>query len=104
MCDRLAILRSGKLVELGTLEDMRHLSAVTVSATFDGQPPAVGHLKNVKNVQATAHELVCQVQGDIGPLLSVLVAAQPKTLLSREPSLEELFLSIYGEEESKAKK
>jgi len=101
LCDRLAILRSGKLVELGTLEEMRHLSAVTVQATFAGKPPKVSHNKNVKNVRASGRQVVCQVQGDIAPLLAVLAAAEPKTLLSREPSLEELFLSLYGAEEGR---
>ena len=100
LCDRLAILRAGKLVELGTLEEMRHLSAVTVTATFADKPPKINHIKNVQNIRASGHEVVCQVQGDITPLLSALAAAKPKTLLSREPSLEELFLSLYGEEES----
>jgi len=98
LCDRLAILRSGKLVELGTLEEMRHLSAVTVTATFAGHPPKLNHLKDVKNIHTTGHQVTCQVQGDIAPLLAILSAAKPQTLLSREPSLEELFLSLYGEE------
>ena len=96
LCDRLAILRSGKLVEFGTLEELRHLSAVTVEATFAGVPPKVHGIAGVKDVHVTGHHLVCQVQGDIAPLLTVLAAAKPKTLLSREPSLEELFLSLYG--------
>ncbi|HEV2403516.1 MAG TPA: ABC transporter ATP-binding protein [Candidatus Saccharimonadales bacterium] len=99
LCDRLAILRAGKLVELGTLEQMRHLSAVTVQATFAGPPPKVGRIKGVSHVQVTGHQLTCQVQGPIAELLSILSAARPRTLLSREPSLEELFLSIYGDKD-----
>lgn len=99
LCDRLAILRRGKLVELGTLEEMRHLSALTVEATFTGKPPKVDHIKGVSSVKIVGHQLVCQVQGSIDPLLEVLAAHHPKTLLSREPSLEELFLSLYGDEE-----
>ena len=38
----------------------------------------------------------CQVQGPVGPLLKVLAAAGVSELLSREPSLEELFLALYG--------
>ena len=101
LCDRIAILRSGKLVELGTLAEMRHLSAVSIQATFDGQPPKVNHIAGVTAVEVVGHQLSCQVQGPIGPLLAVLSAAHPKTLLSREPSLEELFLSIYGDSEVK---
>jgi len=99
LCDRVGILRAGKLVEVGTLADMRHLSALTVEATFTGIPPHLPKLHGVSNVHVTGHQLTCQVQGSIDELLSVLAAAHPKTLLSREPSLEELFLSLYGSEE-----
>ncbi|HSX07507.1 MAG TPA: ABC transporter ATP-binding protein [Candidatus Saccharimonadales bacterium] len=101
LCDRVAILRAGKLVEVGTLAEMRHLSALTVEATFAGDPPKVDHIKGVSNVRITGHALSCQVQGSIDGLLSVLASAHPKTLLSREPSLEELFLSLYGDEEAR---
>ncbi len=95
----MAILRAGKLVESGTLADMRHLSALTVEATFATTPPNVSHITGVKDVKVTGHNLTCQVQGPIDELLTVLAAAHPHTLLSREPSLEELFLSLYGAEE-----
>jgi ABC-2 type transport system ATP-binding protein len=99
LCDRVAILRAGKLVEVGTLEQMRHLSAVTVTATFKGTPPSVKDVKSVTHVHVSGHELTCQVQGPIDELLSVLAKHKPQTLLSREPSLEELFLALYGEQE-----
>jgi ABC-2 type transport system ATP-binding protein len=99
LCDRVAILRKGKLVELGSLAQMRHLSAVSVEATFDHEPPNIGHLPGVSDVVVTGHQLSCQVHGPIEALLQELVASHPKTLLSREPSLEELFLSLYGDED-----
>jgi polyether ionophore transport system ATP-binding protein len=100
LCDRIAILRAGRLVEVGTLAQMRHLSAVTVEATFPGAPPAeVTRIPGVSAVQVAGHNLTCQVHGPIDDLLAVLASGHPKTLLSREPSLEELFLSIYGEQE-----
>jgi ABC-2 type transport system ATP-binding protein len=99
LCDRVGILREGKLVELGTLQEMRHLSALTVEALFEGTPPNVEHIKGVSNVKITGHQLVCQVQGPIDQLLSTLAAAHPKSLLSREPSLEELFLNLYGDKD-----
>jgi ABC-2 type transport system ATP-binding protein len=102
LCDRVAILRTGKLIELGSLAEMRHLSALTVQATFTGEPPKVEHLKGVSDVSIVGHQLSCQVQGPIDELLEVLTAAKPKTLLSREPSLEELFLSLYGDQTKQA--
>jgi ABC-2 type transport system ATP-binding protein len=99
LCDRVGILRSGKLVELGTLAEMRHLSAVSIEATFDTIPPSVSHIPGVSGIEVIGHQLSCRVNGPIDQLLSVLSAARPKTLLSREPSLEELFLSIYWDSE-----
>lgn len=99
LCDRVGILRAGKLVELGTLAEMRHLSSLTVEAIFEGTPPKVDHLKGVSHVKVTGHQLVCQIQGPIDQLLSTLAAAKPKSLLSREPSLEELFLNLYGDKD-----
>lgn len=96
LADRVAIIRGGKLIEEGTLASMRHLSAVTVEATFAGAPPDVTKLKGVSSVSIVGTHVSCQVVGDIAPLLKVLVAARPRTLLSHEPTLEELFLSLYG--------
>ena len=98
LCDRIAILRAGRLAEIGTLAQMRHLSAVTVEASFPASPPAVDEVAGVSAVQIAGHHLTCQVRGPIDDLLTVLAAGHPDTLLSREPSLEELFLSIYGEQ------
>ena len=99
LCDRIAILRAGRLAEIGTLAQMRHLSALTVEASFPGLPPAVDKVPGVGAVQVAGHHLTCQVHGPVDELLTVLAAAHPDILLSREPSLEELFLSIYGQQE-----
>ncbi len=101
VCDRVAILRAGELVEVGTLSELRHLSALTVTATFDSAPPSVKGVKGVTSVKVAGHELRCQVQGPIESLLTVLAAHHPKTLISSEPSLEELFLSLYGDKDIK---
>jgi ABC-2 type transport system ATP-binding protein len=82
---------------------MRHLSAITIEATFSGDPPRVGHLKGVSNVRIMGHQLSAQVHGSIDEFLTVLARAHPKTLLAHEPSLEELFLSIYDGSEIRNK-
>jgi len=97
VCDRVAILRDGRLVETGTLADMRHLSALTVEARFDGVVPDLSVVPGVSSVEADGRTVRCQVRGSIEPLVKVLAAAGVTELLSREPSLEELFLAQYGE-------
>lgn len=95
LCDRVAVLREGKLVELGTLDELRHFSALTIEATFHGAPPDVKGIENVSNIEIHDSFLRCNVQGPVDELLAVLAKAKPISLLSRKPSLEELFLALY---------
>ncbi len=96
LCDRVGILRDGRLVEMGTLAELRHLSSLTVEATFDGTVPDLTGVPGVSAVEVTGHVVRCHVQGTVEPLLEVLAASGVHQLLSREPSLEELFLAQYG--------
>jgi ABC-2 type transport system ATP-binding protein len=96
LCDRVGILRDGKLVEVGTLEQMRHLSALTVEATFEGTPPDLTRVRGVENVTVTGNTVRAHVQGSVHDLLGALAAANVTNFLSREPTLEELFLAHYG--------
>jgi len=95
LCDRIGILRAGVLVEMGTMAEMRHLSALTVEVIFDGRVPDVSQVPGVSMVDVQGSTLHCQVRGSIEPLLGALVGTGVQELLSREPSLEELFLSHY---------
>jgi ABC-2 type transport system ATP-binding protein len=96
ICDRVAILRAGRLVEVGVLADMRHLSALHVEADLDGPVPDLSGIAGVQGVEVDGHHLRCQVTGSIEPLLAQLAAVGVRRLISREPSLEELFLAHYG--------
>ena len=96
LCDRVGILREGKLIEMGTLSDMRHLSALTMEATSDGPMPDLTGVPGVTSVQTNGRVVRCHVRGSVDPLLKVLSNAGVTRLLSREPSLEELFLAQYG--------
>jgi ABC-2 type transport system ATP-binding protein len=99
LCDRVAVLRQGKLVELGTLEELRHLSALSVEATFSTTPPDVSKIKGVSNIEITDNRLKCNVSGNIDELLATVAKAKPISFLSRKPSLEELFLALYDGDE-----
>ena len=96
LCHRVAIVRAGRLVEIGTLEQMRHLSTLSIEAELDGPAPDVSGLPGVSAVVIEANRLRCQVSGSIGPLVAVLAGVGVRRLISREPSLEEIFLAHYG--------
>jgi ABC-2 type transport system ATP-binding protein len=96
LCDRVGILREGRLVEMGTLEEMRHLSTLTVEATFGGVPPDLTGVAGVKRAVVDGRRVHLEVQGPIEPVVDALAGTGVRELLSREPSLEELFLAHYG--------
>jgi len=96
LCDRVGILRDGVLIDVGTLAELRHLSSLTVEATFDGSVPDLSRVPGVSSVEYDGRVVRCQVRGSVEPLLQVLAASSVHELLSREPSLEELFLAHYG--------
>jgi len=95
VCDRVGILRAGRLVDEGTLGQLRHLSTQTVEVTFDGHVPELPPLPGVEVAQAGANALRFQVSGDVGPLIAALAGHPLVSLASRLPSLEEIFLHHY---------
>jgi polyether ionophore transport system ATP-binding protein len=95
LCDRVGILRQGRLVEEGTLTELRHLSAQIVEVSFDGEVPSVPDLPGVQALRVGANALRFQVHGSVRPLIAVLGTLPIATLTSREPSLEEIFLHQY---------
>jgi ABC-2 type transport system ATP-binding protein len=102
LCDRVGILREGRLVEEGTLDELRHLSRHFVEATFSGPPPALALPSGVTATPAGETSLRFDVSGAIGPLLDALAGTGVTALTSREPSLEELFLAQYDREPENA--
>jgi ABC-2 type transport system ATP-binding protein len=96
LCDRVAILRAGHLIELGSLAEMRHLSALQVEVEVDGSAPDLSTVPGVRVLEVDGGRIRCQVTGPIEPLLSALAEVRVRHLVSKEPSLEELFLAHYG--------
>ena len=95
VCDRVGILREGRLVDQGTLQELRHLGAQTVEVTFAGAVPELQPPSGVQVVSAGPRALRFEVTGSVGPLIAALAGHPVETLTSREPSLEEIFLHHY---------
>jgi ABC-2 type transport system ATP-binding protein len=97
VCDRVAVLRQGVLVEHGTLAELRHLHAHTVEATYEGEPPDLEGVSGIEDVYVSDGMIRLQVTGSTDPLLKALAAAHVPSIQMREPSLEELFHAFYDE-------
>jgi ABC-2 type transport system ATP-binding protein len=103
LCDRVGILRNGRLVDEGTLQELRHLAAQTVEVTFTGPAPTLPQLDGVHVEHAGVNALRFEVTGSIGPLIAALAEHPVATLTSREPSLEEIFLHHYDGSEARVR-
>ncbi|HET8651872.1 MAG TPA: ABC transporter ATP-binding protein [Gaiellaceae bacterium] len=95
VCDRVGILREGRLVDEGALATLRHLRGQTVEVSFDGRVPDLPALPGVEVANAGPNALRFQVSGGIGPLVAALANQPVVSLESRAASLEEIFLHHY---------
>ena len=78
LCDRVGILRDGRLVEEGTLAELRHLSAQTVDITFDGPAPTLPELPGVRlTSETTSRPASAAISGPGGPVTSQCSACDP---------------------------
>ena len=97
VCDRVAMLRAGRIVEIGHLDVLRGLAALRVHAVVKGLVPDLAGLEGVSNVVVDGQTIECDVAGSMEPLVSALANVGVLHMTTREPSLEELFMSHYGD-------
>jgi ABC-2 type transport system ATP-binding protein len=96
LADRVTIIRDGKAVETGTLEDLRHLRRNHVRAEVSGPVPDLTSLPGVYDVSVDGGTVSCTVDPEGLPaLLEALTRAGVRALTSVPPTLEELFLDAY---------
>jgi len=115
LCDRVTIIRAGRTVETGTLSQLRHLTRTSIAAELATRPAGLDGLAGVHDLvvdvspaqadtAAAAADgagqscrVRCEVDTDrLADLLSLLVAAGVRSLVSQPPTLEELFLRHYA--------
>ncbi|HZO79207.1 MAG TPA: ABC transporter ATP-binding protein [Solirubrobacteraceae bacterium] len=101
VCDRVGILRAGRLVDQGTLAELRHLNAQTLEVTFDGKAPKLAPLPGVAVAAMGVGGLRLEVSGPLRPVLAALADHPVVSLTSREQSLEEIFLHHYDHDDGR---
>lgn len=97
LCDRVSIIRAGRVVEAGTLTELRHLTRTQVVAVLPGAvPDEFVHLPGVHDPVVDGERFTCQVDdAALAGLVSRLGALGVRSLTSSPPTLEELFLRHY---------
>ncbi|MER7542354.1 ABC transporter ATP-binding protein [Spirillospora sp. NPDC127506] len=98
LCDRVTIIRNGVAVESGTLDDLRHLTRTSIHAELAA--PLDGHaLPGAHDVEADGTTVKFEVDTpQLDAALRALTEIGVRSLVSRPPTLEELFLRHYKDE------
>lgn len=100
LCDRVTIVRAGRVVEEGTLADMRHLTRSAVTVTTDAAPERIRALAGVHDLVADDGTLRFGAEASaVAGVVAALDGHRVEALTVEPPSLEELFLRHYGQEE-----
>ena len=97
--DRVAVLRAGKVVALGTVAELRGQARQRIEVWFVGEPPTaeLNALPGVVDQIIDDHRFTATLSGSIEPLLGVLARQHIVSMLVEEPDLEETFLDLYGD-------
>jgi ABC-2 type transport system ATP-binding protein len=103
LCDRVSIIRAGRMVESGTLAELRHLTRTSIAAELAGPPDGLAALPGVHNFQAQDGRVRFDVDNQaLDAALRRLTAVGVRSLTSQPPTLEELFLRHYQAEQPAA--
>jgi ABC-2 type transport system ATP-binding protein len=104
-CDRVAIIREGRLVRVDRVDALRDLAHHQVELRFAGPAPVTEFkkLSGISDVEVEDHVLRLRVLGPITPVVQAAARLGVIDFLSHEPSLEETFLAQYGREATEVK-
>ena len=98
VCDRVAILRAGRLIEIDSIADLRRLRRTVVEVSFRDSKPLLDNIPGVSGIEHVAGDrLRFSLSGPPAPALRALALADVTALAMREPTLEEIFLDYYGQ-------
>ncbi|MFE4468415.1 ATP-binding cassette domain-containing protein [Leifsonia sp. NPDC056824] len=100
LCDRVSIIREGKTVETGTLDELRHLTRTEISFAADGiTDEQLARIPDAHDLRTDNGRVKFTADSDgLPPVLAALADLNAKSLTVAPPSLEELFLRHYGDE------
>ena len=99
VCDRVAIIRQGRLVALEGMAQLRARLKRNVDMRLAGPPPLLQGVAGVSDLRIADGRLTCHVEGDLRPFLAAIVGAAIVDLTIEPARLEEAFLEFYEGQE-----
>lgn len=99
LADRISIVRAGRVVETGSLSDLRHMTRTTVVAQTDRPADRIDQLPGVHDLTYEDGQVRFQVDGDrIDPVVRALAPLGVRSLVAHPPTLEQLLMRHYGDD------
>jgi ABC-2 type transport system ATP-binding protein len=98
VCDRVAIIRLGRLVALEDVPALLARRKRNVEIRLDGSPPDLDGVPGVSDVRTGEGWLACRLEGDVGPFLAAIAGSAVHDLTIEPARLEEAFLEFYETE------
>ncbi len=98
VCDRVAIVRAGRLVALEDVGELVARRRRSVTARLDGPGPDLVGVAGVSEVEVAGGILTCSLAGDPGPFLEALRGIALTDLVIEPARLEDVFLELYAGE------
>lgn len=96
LCDRVAIIREGEIIETGTLEELRHLTRSLFQVETRIPADRLSTFPGVHDLEQTERKAVFQVDSEqVGVVLEYLTGLGVMKLESMPPTLEDLFMRHY---------
>ncbi len=97
ICDRVAIVREGHLVTVGPIGELLGAKAhrLEIELADPNAAAAVARVPGLEQVKVDGTRVSGLYRGSFDPLLAALAGRSVVSFVSREPSLEEIFLSYY---------
>jgi ABC-2 type transport system ATP-binding protein len=98
ICDRVAIVRRGRLVALEDVGSLLERRKRNVELRFEGDAPRLDQLVGVSDVRVSGDLLTCRLEGDVGPFLQALSTTRVRDLTIEPARLEDAFLEYYADD------
>ncbi|HET8786481.1 MAG TPA: ABC transporter ATP-binding protein [Candidatus Limnocylindrales bacterium] len=98
ICDRVAIVRRGRLVALEDIDALLARRKRNVELRFEGDPPPLESVPGVSDVHVSGDRLTCRLEGDVGPFLAAIASAKIHDLTIEPARLEDAFLEFYADD------
>ncbi len=97
IADRVAIIRSGRLVTVDTVDHLRESAPQRIEVRFDHDvdPALFAGVDGVTIRAVNGSTIALEASGRIGPVLRIIADQNPVDVVCRHPDLDELFLGVY---------